>query len=144
MRFFISFLILFFVGNLNLQETRTKSKKKPISSTPPSYISLPKEDRKIIYSSWIIEEASFPSELPIEAKEIQPIENKPLENLIKNPSKKIDNESSNKFTKFFLENQKIILVGLAILLFAIYQFRKTGIYSSSKVARRTFSRLKNK
>ncbi len=139
MRFFLSFLILFFVGNLNLQEVRKKGKKKSTTPPPTSYLSLPKEERKVIYNSWVLEEVSFPSELQMETNEIKP----PSENLIK-PPKKIESESSNKFINFFLENQKIILVGLAIVLFAIYQFRKTGIYSSSKVARRTFSKFKNK
>lgn len=155
MRFLILLLIhAVLCGSIFSQESRrTKQKsaktqiKKGNSSkkTGEESLGLSKEDRKLVYQSWVSEETLFPSETE-EKKEETTVKKPPTTTQIPEypKPKPLDPGKEGAISKFFSENLKMILVGLAILAFAVYRLRNMGISSPTEPRGRIFSKFRDK
>lgn len=137
MRIFSFFLVFFII----VFGVNGENKKKKVSKN--SNHIWTKEEIQLFYKSWIIEDLQFPEipkpeEIVSKPVEVQKQESPP-------PVSKIiiqENTKKNSIFHFFSENIKLILIGIAILTFALYRLRYgTSTPSSSG---RIFSKFKNK
>lgn len=121
----------------------TKSQTKKSSSQPVSIPGLNKEERKLFLQSWVSEEVQFPSEIEAPKVEI-PVQKAPVEPKKPEMSKPVGPSTPSPFWSFLTENSKVILVGLAILAFAIYRLRNIGVSAPSEHRGRIFSKFRDK
>ncbi len=140
MQIFSFFLIFFIVISGVFGQSR---KEKKVSKASDSSKVWTKEEIQLFYQSWIVEDFQFPETLSLEEVSTQKIE-PPKEESVP-PAKKVSiqiNTQANPIVDFFSENIKFILIGLAILSFALYRLRYGSSISHS--SRRIFSKFKNK
>lgn len=143
MRAFIIFLGLFIVFSAS-DAQNTKKKKSVKNQTQESTGIWTKQEIQEFYQSWIVEDLQFPDSFEVSLVETTPPVNLPKKEESNSPQKiQFPVESKeNPIFQFFSENIKLILIGLAILSFALYRLR----YGSSgyKSSGRIFSKFKDK
>ncbi|MCX7998272.1 MAG: hypothetical protein N3A69_04875 [Leptospiraceae bacterium] len=137
-------ILSFFFGiillSLSVYAEAGKRKKQAPKVSEPSLWT--KQEILTFYQSWIVDELQFPDNLEIQQVPLK--QEEPPKKEVSLPTKiQFSTESKeNPFLHFFSENLKLILIGIAILSFALYRLRYGS--SSYKSSGKTFSKFKDK